>query len=90
MLLWEMERISEGQEGATDAAQLFDSTCWMKEELMEDLKHPQDNYDGPFQTFSMENTAAANVSDCVWNQIMLYVFDCTWGNGSDWRRAVRL
>lgn len=49
MLLWEME-------GRTiDAAlKLFDSTCWMKEEFSEDLKHPRDNYDGPFQTFSLK------------------------------------
>lgn len=53
----------------------------MKEEVMEDLKHPQENNKDPFQTSSMDHTAAARASDYIWNKILFYILDCTWKNG---------
>lgn len=43
---------------------------------MKNLKQPQDNNNDPFRTSLMENTAAAKVSDYIWNKIMFYVLDC--------------
>lgn len=55
----------------------------MKEEFfLEDLKPPQDNNSDPFRTSSIENTAAAKVSDYIWNRIMFCVLDCTCRNAS--------